>query len=165
MIYTVYKTIRVVILLYYSVSFLRLAVGSWHWPVQWHQTGAPSTASLRFNIWDICRTFPDSRDILCNHEDSEYFNNQIIEVARSMMMVCLITTLIGLAVMTIGTSCWTNTPRITLEGLSAFLIFCSEVLVIIPMAWYNNILVEINAPDGILHHHGLHPRFSTDLWY
>lgn len=118
-----------------------------NWRTIHNITGYPSGLILHQGIWDICRTFTESRDVLCNHEDSEYFNNQIIEVARRMMVASLIATLIGLTVMTIGTTCWTNTPRIKLAGLGGFLIFCSGVLVIIPISWYNHILVDINAPS------------------
>lgn len=116
-----------------------------NWRTIHNITGQPSELVLHQGIWDICRSFPESRDVLCNHEDSEYFNNQIIEVARRMMVASLIATLIGLAAMTSGTTCWTDTPRIKLAGLGGFLISCSGVLALIPIAWYNQILMDINA--------------------
>lgn len=118
-----------------------------NWRTVHNITGQPSDVVLHQGIWDICRSFTASRDILCNHEDSEYFNNQIIEVARRMMVASLIVTLIGLAAMTVGTTCWTDTPRTKLAGLCGILISCSGVLTIIPIAWYNHILMDINAPS------------------
>lgn len=118
-----------------------------NWRTVHNITGYPSELALHQGIWDICKSFTESKDVLCNHEDSEYFNNQIIEVARRMMVASLITTLIGLALMTAGTTCWTDTPRLTLAGLGGFLISCSGVLSIIPIAWYNHILMDINAPS------------------
>lgn len=117
-----------------------------NWRTIHNITGQPSDLMLHQGIWDICRSFTGSRDVLCNHEDSEYFNNQIIEVARRMMVASLIVTLIGLGLMTVGTTCWTDKPRIKLAGLGSFLILCSGVLAIIPIAWYNHILKDINSP-------------------
>lgn len=118
-----------------------------NWRTIHNITGQASDLILHQGIWDICRSFTNSRDVLCNHEDTEYFNNQIIEVARRMMVASLIVTLIGLAFITVGTTCWTATPRIKLAGLCGFLISCSGILAIIPIAWYNHILLDINAPS------------------
>ncbi|GAA6076976.1 claudin-23-like [Tachysurus ichikawai] len=118
-----------------------------NWRTIHNLTGQPSELILHQGIWDICRVFKESRDVLCNHEDAEYFNNQIIEVARRMMVASLIVTLIGIAMLTIGTTGWTNTPMIKLAGIGGFLIFSSGILTIIPIAWYNYIMMDINSPS------------------
>lgn len=119
-----------------------------NWRTIHNLTGQPSDLVLHQGIWDICRSFTESRDVLCNHEDTEYFINQIIEVARRMMVASLIVTLIGLAMLTIGITCRTDTPRIKLAGLGGFLISSSGILAIIPVAWYNLILMHINSPSA-----------------
>ncbi|XP_072529694.1 claudin-23-like [Salminus brasiliensis] len=119
-----------------------------NWRTIHNISGHPQDLVLHQGIWDICKSFTASRDVLCNHEDNEYFNNQIIEVARRMMVASLIVTLIGLAVVTIGTHCWTDKPRWSVGGLGGLLIFSSGVLAIIPVAWYHHILTYINSPSS-----------------
>ncbi|KAG9281177.1 claudin-23-like [Astyanax mexicanus] len=119
-----------------------------NWRTIHNISGHPEDLVLHQGIWDICRSFTASRDVLCNHEDIEYFNNQIIEVARRMMLANLIVTLIGLCVVTIGTHCWTNKPRLSVGALGGLLIFSSGVLAIIPVAWYHHILTFINSPSS-----------------
>lgn len=118
-----------------------------NWRTVHNITGHPTDLMLHQGIWDICRSFMNSRDVLCKHEDTEYFNNQIIEVARRMTVASLIVTLFGLGLMTVGTTCWTKIPRIKWAGVGGFLILCSGVLVLIPVAWYNHIMMDINAPS------------------
>ncbi|XP_058264889.1 claudin-23-like [Hemibagrus wyckioides] len=118
-----------------------------NWRTIHNLIGQPSELILHQGIWDICRSFTESRDVLCNHEDTEYFNNQIIEVARRMMVASLIVTLIGLSLLTIGTTCCTDRPKIKLAGFGGFLISSSGILAIIPIAWYNHILMDINSPS------------------
>ncbi|XP_026865451.2 claudin-23-like [Electrophorus electricus] len=118
-----------------------------NWRTIHNITGQPPDLALHQGIWDICRSFTASRDVICNHEDIEYFNNQIIEIARRMMAASLIVTLIGLSVATIGTHCWTDEPRCMVASLGGLLIFCSGVLAIIPVAWYHYILPDINSPS------------------
>ncbi|XP_037398420.1 claudin-23-like [Pygocentrus nattereri] len=119
-----------------------------NWRTIHNISGEPPDLVLHQGIWDICRSFTESRDVLCNHEDSEYFNNQIIEIARRMMVASLIVTLIGLGVATIGTHCWTDKPRWSVAGLGGLFIFSSGVLTIIPVAWYHHILPYINSPSS-----------------
>ncbi|KAI5626838.1 claudin-23 [Silurus asotus] len=119
-----------------------------NWRTIHNITGQPLDIILHQGIWDICKSMTTSRDVLCNHEDTEYFKNQIIEVARRMMVASLIVTLIGLCLMTVGTTCWTDTPKMKLAGFGGFLISCSGILAIIPISWYNHILMDINAPSS-----------------
>ncbi|XP_076861914.1 claudin-23-like [Brachyhypopomus gauderio] len=118
-----------------------------NWRTIHNITGQPPDLALHQGIWDICRSFTASNDVLCNHEDTEYFNNQIIEIARRMMVASLIVTLIGLSVATIGTHCWTDEPRWTVTRLGGLFIFCSGILAIVPVVWYHYILKDINSPS------------------
>ncbi|KAI4899902.1 hypothetical protein NFI96_003342 [Prochilodus magdalenae] len=119
-----------------------------NWRTIHNISGHPPDLVLHQGIWDICRSFTESRDVLCNHEDKEYFDNQIIEIARRMMVASLIVTLVGLGLTTIGTHCWTGKPRRPVAGLGGLLIFSSGVLAIIPVAWYHHILAYINSPSS-----------------
>lgn len=107
--------------------------------------GQSSDLILQQGIWDICRSFESSRDIICNQDDEVYFNNQIIEIAQGLMVASLIVTLIGLAVATPGTRCWTDRPNWIVAGLGGLLIFLSGVMTLIPISWYTHILEEIPA--------------------
>ena len=104
---------------------------------------------LQQGIWDICQAFETSREIQCNQQDVEYFNNEIIPIAQGLMVASLIVTLIGLAVAIPGIRCWTDRPSWTIAGIGGLLIFLSGVMTLIPIAWYTHILKDIKAvsPD------------------
>ncbi|XP_052423917.1 claudin-23-like [Carassius gibelio] len=98
-------------------------------------------------IWDICLTSTTSRSQQCNQQgnDQIYFSNQIIPIAKGMMVASLIVTLLGLALATPGVRCWKERPRWILASLGGLLIFCSGVLTIIPIAWYTYLLNSLNS--------------------
>ncbi|XP_023121707.2 claudin 23a [Amphiprion ocellaris] len=100
---------------------------------------------LQQGIWDICRATTTSTTVECGVQDTTYFGNQIIEVARGLMVASLIVTLIGLAVAIPGIRCWRDQPNWTVAGLGGLLIFLSGVMTIIPIAWYTHILTEITS--------------------
>ncbi|CAL8341699.1 unnamed protein product [Arctogadus glacialis] len=104
--------------------------------------GTPTNEFIQQGIWDICRA-TDTSLLGCGLVDTDYFNEQIIEVAQGLMVASLIVTLIGLAVAIPGVRCWRETPRWTLAGLGGLLIFLSGVMTLIPIAWYTHILEAI----------------------
>ncbi|XP_061783161.1 claudin-23 [Nerophis lumbriciformis] len=105
----------------------------------------PSNEFIEQGIWDICRSVTTSTSSTCNLNDSTYFNNQIIEVARGLMVAGLVLTLVGLAVAIPGVRCWKDQPNWVVAGLGGLLIFISGVLTIIPIAWYTHILPDITT--------------------
>ncbi|XP_076875730.1 claudin-23-like [Brachyhypopomus gauderio] len=99
-------------------------------------------------IWDICYIHTTSNEVTCNKRDTDslYFSNQIITIARGMMVASLVVTAIGLAILTPGVRCWSNQkPRWVLASMGGLLIFCSGVLTIIPIAWYTRLLPSLNT--------------------
>ncbi|XP_054613185.1 claudin 23a [Dunckerocampus dactyliophorus] len=110
----------------------------------------PSNEFIEQGIWDICRSVTTSTSSTCNLEDSVYFGNQIIEVARGLMVASLVVTLLGLAVAIPGIRCWKERPNWVIAGLGGILIFISGVLTIIPIAWYTNILDDITTVTPIV---------------
>ncbi|XDV53812.1 hypothetical protein PO909_022229 [Leuciscus waleckii] len=98
---------------------------------------------LQQGLWDICKTFSSSRDILCNQQDTQYFSAQIIQIARGLMLASLILNVIAFGVASAGVRCWRDTPHWTIAGVGGVLIFISGVLTIIPVAWYTHIMTTI----------------------
>ncbi|XP_016406219.1 claudin-23-like [Sinocyclocheilus rhinocerous] len=105
--------------------------------------GEPSDLVLQQGLWDICRTFTSSRDILCNQQDTQYFSAQIIQIARGLMLSSLILNVIAIGVAAVGVRCWTEKPLWTVAGVGGLLIFISGVLTIIPVAWYTHTMTSI----------------------
>ncbi|XP_016314396.1 claudin-23-like [Sinocyclocheilus anshuiensis] len=105
--------------------------------------GEPSDVVIQQGLWDICRTFTSSRDILCNQQDTRYFSAQIIQIARGLMLSSLILNVIAIGVASVGVRCWTEKPLWTVAGVGGLLIFISGVLTIIPVAWYTHTLTSI----------------------
>uniref|UniRef100_A0A8C8DTS7 Claudin 23.2 n=1 Tax=Oryzias sinensis TaxID=183150 RepID=A0A8C8DTS7_9TELE len=110
----------------------------------------PTDAVMQQGIWDICLVTETSSSATstnrpCGQADSTYFGNQIIGIAQGMMVASLIVTLIGLAVAIPGVRCWRENPNWLVAGLAGLLIFCSGVLTIIPIAWYNHIFKNLTS--------------------
>lgn len=119
-----------------------------NWRQLYNVAGESVSTVLNQGIWDICKTFTTDTDVTCNlrSTDQKYFNNQVITVAQGMMIASLIVTLVGLAVLTPATRCWTSrAPRWCLAGLGGLLILCSGILTIIPVAWYTHFLTSLNT--------------------
>ncbi|XP_051540791.1 claudin-23-like [Myxocyprinus asiaticus] len=108
--------------------------------------GETSDLVLQQGLWDICRTYTSSRDIQCNQPNTQYFNTQIIQIARGLMLASLILNAIAIGVASVGVRCWTNSaPRWIVAGIGGLLIFISGVLAIIPVAWYTHIMSSITS--------------------
>ncbi|XP_040053029.2 claudin-23 [Gasterosteus aculeatus] len=103
----------------------------------------PADEFLQQGIWEVCRASSINTRIDCSLQDATYFQQQIIEVARGLMVASLIVTLIGLAVAIPGVRCWKDRPNWILAGLGGLLIFLSGVMTIIPIAWYTHIFRTI----------------------
>ncbi|XP_026798425.1 claudin-23-like [Pangasianodon hypophthalmus] len=118
------------------------------WRQLYNIANQPVDMVLNQGIWDMCKSFTTSNDIVCNlrGDDQTYFKNQIIPIAQGLMIASLIVTAVGLAVVTPAARCWTDRPpRWTIAGIGGLLIFCSGVLTIIPIAWYTHILTSLNT--------------------
>ncbi|XP_022624877.1 claudin-23-like [Seriola dumerili] len=114
-----------------------------------HPTTLPPDEFIQQGIWDICRATSTSTREECNLQDTEYFNQQIINVAQGLMVASLIVTLIGLAVAIPGVRCWKDRPNWVVAGLGGLLIFLSGVMTIIPIAWYTHILEDITSVTAL----------------
>ncbi|XP_007260887.3 claudin-23-like [Astyanax mexicanus] len=117
-----------------------------NWRTLTSVSGQPQDTVYNQGIWDMCKSSTTSTTVTCNQVDTLYFNNQIIPIAKGMMVASLIVTLIGLAVVTPGARCWRDRPpRWALTSFGAVLIFCSGALTIIPIAWYTYLMPSLNS--------------------
>uniref|UniRef100_A0A3Q3JKP9 Uncharacterized protein n=1 Tax=Monopterus albus TaxID=43700 RepID=A0A3Q3JKP9_MONAL len=105
----------------------------------------PPDKFIEQGIWDICIGSTLSSTLSCGQSDTTYFNNQIIPIARGLMVASLIVTLIGLAVAIPGVRCWRDNPNWVVAGLGGVLLFLSGVMTIIPIAWYTHILKSVTT--------------------
>lgn len=110
----------------------------------------PSDEFISQGIWEICRANSINPREDCSLQDTTYFGNEIIRVARGMMVASLVVTIIGLIVAIPGVRCWKDNPNWTVAGLGGLLIFCSGVLTIIPIAWYTHILTEVTTVSPLI---------------
>uniref|UniRef100_A0A4W4FQ82 Claudin 23a n=1 Tax=Electrophorus electricus TaxID=8005 RepID=A0A4W4FQ82_ELEEL len=102
-------------------------------------------------IWHICKHSLDSSLVLCNHVYEGYFENEIIETAQRMMSASLLMTMVGMTVATFGVRCWTERPSWTGVCLGGFVIVCSGLLTVIPVAWYAHLLTDLESPPATVH--------------
>lgn len=110
----------------------------------------PADEFISQGIWEICRANSINSREDCSLQDTTYFNNQIIRVARGMMVASLVVTIVGLIVAVPGVRCWKDNPNWTVAGLGGLLIFCSGVLTIIPIAWYTHIVREVTTVSPLI---------------
>uniref|UniRef100_A0A8B9L1F3 Claudin 23a n=1 Tax=Astyanax mexicanus TaxID=7994 RepID=A0A8B9L1F3_ASTMX len=119
-----------------------------NWRTLTSVSSQPQDTVFNQGIWDMCKSSTTSTTVTCNQVtlDPLYFNNQIITIAKGMMVASLIVTLIGLAVVTPGARCWRDRPpRWALTSFGGVLIFCSGALTIIPIAWYTYLMPSLNS--------------------
>uniref|UniRef100_A0A3Q3ARB2 Claudin 23.1 n=1 Tax=Kryptolebias marmoratus TaxID=37003 RepID=A0A3Q3ARB2_KRYMA len=106
----------------------------------------PADAVIEQGIWDVCLTDTAGTQDRCELPDTTYFNdNQVVEVARGMMLGSLIVTLIGLGVAIPAVRCWKENPLWIVSAIAGILLFCSGVLAIIPISWYNHIIGNVTS--------------------
>ncbi|MEQ2273911.1 hypothetical protein XENORESO_010829 [Xenotaenia resolanae] len=108
-------------------------------------TNLPPDRVIEQGIFDICIASTATERQQCNQKDTAYFSNNIINIAKGMMLASLIVTLIGIAVAIPGVRCWRARPQWAICTVAGALIFCSGVLTIIPVAWYTHILQDITT--------------------
>uniref|UniRef100_A0AAR2JL65 Claudin n=1 Tax=Pygocentrus nattereri TaxID=42514 RepID=A0AAR2JL65_PYGNA len=117
-----------------------------NWRTIHNITGEDPDLILFQGLWDIC-SYHTSSDVVCKEEDDEYFDHRVVGTAQRMMAGSLVMTLIGLAVAAIGVRCWTVKPTWTGVCLGGFVIVCSGLLAIMPVAWYGYLLNDIDSPS------------------
>lgn len=103
----------------------------------------PSDEFISQGIFEICRANSINSREDCTLQDTTYFSAEIVRVAQGMMVAALVVTIVGLIVAVPGVRCWKDNPNWIVAGLGGLLIFCSGVLVIIPIAWYTHILTDV----------------------
>lgn len=118
-----------------------------HWRTVHNISGEDPDLILYQGIWHTCSYYGTLSSIACDSDDEDYFDHRIIETAKRMMTASLIMTVIGLAVATFGVRCWTVRPRWTGVCLGGFVIVCSGLLAIMPVAWYSHVLNDISSPS------------------
>uniref|UniRef100_A0A3B1IKZ0 Claudin 23.1 n=1 Tax=Astyanax mexicanus TaxID=7994 RepID=A0A3B1IKZ0_ASTMX len=122
-----------------------------HWRTVHNITGEDPGMVLYQGIWHTCSYYGTLSSISCDNDDEDYFDHRIIETAKRMMAASLIMTAIGLAVATFGVRCWSPRPRWTGVCLGGFVIVCSGLLAIMPVAWYAHVLNDISSPSTEMH--------------
>ncbi|XP_048874569.1 claudin-23-like [Brienomyrus brachyistius] len=106
----------------------------------------PNQASdviLQQGIWDICQASTITTTVTCSQPDVTYFSQQIIPVAKGLMIASLLVTLLGIAVATAGVRCWRDRPNWIIAGIGGIFIFLSGVMTLIPISWYTNVITTI----------------------
>ncbi|KAM3937594.1 claudin-23 [Leptodactylus fuscus] len=108
----------------------------------------PSDIIVSQGIWDICQESTINQDKSCGIVNNNYFNQQVVQVARGLMITSLVVTALGIAVASWGVRCWEDVPNFLISAFGGVVIFISGVLSLIPIAWYNNMMYDMPAPDG-----------------
>uniref|UniRef100_A0A3B3QK71 Claudin 23a n=1 Tax=Paramormyrops kingsleyae TaxID=1676925 RepID=A0A3B3QK71_9TELE len=98
---------------------------------------------LQQGIWDICQASTITTTVTCSQPDTTYFSQQIIPVAKGLMIASLLVTLLGIAVATFGVRCWRDRPNWIIAGIGGIFIFLSGVMTLIPISWYTHIITTI----------------------
>ncbi|XP_072520725.1 claudin-23-like [Salminus brasiliensis] len=119
-----------------------------HWRTVHNITGEDPNLILCQGIWHTCSYYGSLSGVVCDGEDEEYFDHRVIETAQRMMVASLVMAVVGLAVATLGVRCWTVRPRWTSVCLGGFVIVCSGLLAIVPVAWYAHLLTDITSPSS-----------------
>ncbi|XP_028660820.1 claudin-23-like [Erpetoichthys calabaricus] len=108
-------------------------------------SGAPVDEIIQQGIWDVCIASDISSSITCGQSDTTYFSQQVITVARGLMLTSLLVMAGGIVMASLGVRCWQENPNWLIAGLSGILIFISGVLSLIPVAYYTNLLSNITT--------------------
>ncbi|XP_069832771.1 claudin-23 [Dendropsophus ebraccatus] len=108
----------------------------------------PSDKILNQGIWDICLTSSISQGVTCGQANSDYFSQQVVQVARGLMIASLVVNGLGIALASWGVRCWEDVPNFLISAFGGLVIFVSGILSLIPIAWYNNIMYNMPAPDN-----------------
>ncbi|XP_072520371.1 claudin-23-like [Salminus brasiliensis] len=118
-----------------------------NWRTLRNITGQQADLVLQQGIWDTCWNIMKNgqKDMLCSHQDQNYFNSQIIMIAQWMMVGSLGATIVGLVVV-LGAHSLVERLRWLTAGFGGFVVSCSGVLAMIPSVWYAYLLIDIPSP-------------------
>ncbi|XP_072570394.1 claudin-23-like [Paramormyrops kingsleyae] len=116
-----------------------------HWRIIRNIPNEAPDIILQQGIWDICQASTTTRKVTCNQPNPTYFSQQIIPIAKGLMIASLLVTLLGLAVAIAGVRCWRERPNWIIAGIGGFFIFLSGVMTLIPISWYTHIFTAIPA--------------------
>ncbi|XP_029457240.1 claudin-23 [Rhinatrema bivittatum] len=98
-------------------------------------------------IWDICRELEATHSRQCGIDNGDnYFQNQVVQLARGLMVASLVVTALGIALASWGVRCWQDEPHYLLSGCGGLVLFVSGVLSLIPVSWYTHLISTIPAP-------------------
>ncbi|XP_066430306.1 claudin-23 [Eleutherodactylus coqui] len=107
----------------------------------------PTDVILTQGIWDICQETTTNQNEQCGVQNSDYFSQQVVQVARALMIISLVVNSLGIALASWGVRCWEDVPHFLISGFGGLVIFLSGILSLIPIAWYNNRMYNMPAPD------------------
>ncbi|XP_044136098.1 claudin-23 [Bufo gargarizans] len=108
----------------------------------------PTDVILNQGIWDICEETTTNQDKQCGVTDNNYFSQQVVQVARALMIVSLVVNALGIALASWGVRCWEEVPNFLISAFGGMVIFISGVLSLIPIAWYNNLMYTMPTSVG-----------------
>ncbi|XP_056407932.1 claudin-23 [Hyla sarda] len=111
----------------------------------------PTNVIMNQGLWDICQESTTYQDKTCGVANSDYFSQQVVQVARGLMIVSLVVNGLGIALASWGVRCWEEVPNFLISAFGGVVIFISGILSLIPIAWYNNQMYTMPAPDGQLY--------------
>lgn len=107
----------------------------------------PTDEKYHQGIWDICAETLTYQNTQCGLTNDDYFNNQVVQVARALMITSLVVTALGIALASWGVRCWEDAPNFLIAGFGGLVIFISGVLCLIPISWYNYKIYSLLASD------------------
>ncbi|KAG8593873.1 hypothetical protein GDO81_000977 [Engystomops pustulosus] len=113
-------------------------------------TDRPTDIIWNEGIWDICQESTTNQNKQCGQTDNAYFSQQVVQVARGLMIASLAVTALGIAVASWGVRCWEDVPHFIISAIGGTVIFISGVLSLIPIAWYNSQIYTL-PNQGQLH--------------
>ncbi|MEE6523564.1 hypothetical protein FKM82_022544 [Ascaphus truei] len=90
-------------------------------------------------IWDICQESEATHTRTCGMSNATYFQTNVVQVARGLMVSSLVVTALGIVVASLGVRCWQeDTPNYLVSGFGGMVLFISGLLSLIAISFYNN---------------------------
>lgn len=112
-------------------------------------TNRPSDVSLNQGLWDVCTVSSTNQGQTCGLADDTYFNQQVVQVARGLMIASLLVNALGIALASWGVRCWEDLPNFLISGFGGLVIFISGVLSLIPISWYNYQITSMSSSTAV----------------
>ncbi|XP_048450980.1 claudin-23-like [Rhincodon typus] len=94
-------------------------------------------------LWEICKDEQSVRELTCGLADDAYFNDQVLSIARGLMIASLVVSAAGILVSAFGVRCWTDIPSYKVAGVGGIILMIGGILTLIPVSWYTNRLRQI----------------------